>query len=77
MYLIGLGATRNVAKAVSLFSRAANAGFAEGRYRLGLCYVKKGIGVKQDAMKALNLYARAADSEKACFLYILDSCVLH
>ncbi|MDO5112236.1 MAG: serine/threonine-protein kinase [Clostridia bacterium] len=50
--------------AAELFAEAAQYGYTQAEYELGVCY-QYGVGVKQDYTKAAELFAKAADKGKA------------
>lgn len=49
-------------KAVALFQKCAEQGYAPAQYNLGVMY-DKGIGVKQNHTKAVELYNTAIEQE--------------
>ncbi|MBS4067959.1 MAG: sel1 repeat family protein [Sulfurimonas sp.] len=51
-------------KAVKLFKKACDGGYAGGCYNLGFMY-NDGLGVKQDYFKAVELYKKACDGGDA------------
>ena len=51
--------TNHDVKAVEYFIMAADKGYIESQYELGVCY-EKGYGVKQDKSKAIEWYKAAA-----------------
>ena len=53
------GVKQDIAQAVKLYTRAAEAGMPEAMARLGDCY-RSGIGVVKDLNNAFNLYFQAA-----------------
>lgn len=59
-YTEGRGIDADMNKALDLFERAANLGFAPAEYRLGNMY-EKGAGVPKDLAKARDYYLSAAD----------------
>lgn len=73
--LEGSGAERqllpsNMSEAVRWYRRAADQGWADGQYHLGLCYLK-GTGVEQDEERGLELIRAAADREHSQAMYEL------
>jgi TPR repeat protein len=64
MYANGDGLGRDSTKAVSFFTRAAEAGFFDAQYCLGLAY-DKGRGVQVDEAKARSWYEAAARNGSA------------
>lgn len=60
----GEGVPRDEAKAVALFTQAAEAGFADAQYHLAMCY-QDGRGVAQDYAHCVHLYTQAAAQEHA------------
>ena len=61
LYERGIGTEQVVAKALSLYEKAADLGFADAINDLGFLYYQGAIGVKQDRKKAVELFLRAAD----------------
>lgn len=59
-YEQGIGTPRNFIKAMEWFSKAADAGMAEGHYNLGVCY-EIGMGNSGDMKKAVEQYQKAAN----------------
>jgi peptidoglycan hydrolase-like protein with peptidoglycan-binding domain len=59
MYTIGIGVPRNDAQAVRWFLLAANKGYAQAQYNLGLMYAL-GLSVSQDNTEAVKWYRLAA-----------------
>jgi TPR repeat protein len=59
-YSRGTGVAVDFAKAVALFTRAAEAGNAFAQYNLGVRYLEGSRGVARDAAKACDLIARSA-----------------
>ena len=68
MYGKGDGVAQDYAKAVELFTKACDGGYAGGCFNLGFMYYK-GDGVAQDYAKAVELYTKACDGGSAggCF----------
>ncbi|MCL5123647.1 MAG: AAA family ATPase [Deltaproteobacteria bacterium] len=60
MYKNGLGVTQNDAQAVKWYRFAADQGYSEAQFNLGLMY-ENGQGLQQDYVEALKWYRRAAD----------------
>lgn len=60
LYESGEGVTKDIAKAVSLYQKAAEQGYAEAQYNLGRCY-EKGLGVESDLVEAIKMYLKAAE----------------
>lgn len=56
----GRHATRDAAKALDWFAKAAAQSYAPAQYRLGVIY-EKGVGVPRDAERARTLYLAAAE----------------
>ncbi|MGN6926244.1 tetratricopeptide repeat protein, partial [Neisseria sp. P0017.S006] len=59
MYLMGLGVKINLSKAVYWFEKAANQGFDNSQYELGLMYAT-GKGVIQNYQNAIFYWQQAA-----------------
>ena len=60
-YKNGEGVEKDYAKAVECYSKAAEAGSAEGMCNLGVCY-EYGTGVRKNKSKAAELYKKAAEA---------------
>jgi uncharacterized protein len=75
MYLRGRGVAADPKRAVQLFTRAANQGFAIAQFELAECY-DKGTGVPQDPLRAAEWYEKAArqgnDRAQASLGYLYD-----
>lgn len=59
-YERGIGAPRNLAKALEWYQKAANAGLAEGYYALGICY-EVGMGNPGDMARAMEAFEKSAE----------------
>jgi TPR repeat protein len=59
-YFVGLGVARDYAKALECYRKAADGGFAEAQYNIGLLY-ERGLGVAKDLEQAKGWYQKAAD----------------
>jgi TPR repeat protein len=59
-YEHGDGVKKSDAKALSWYTKAANAGVAEAQSKLGEAYEKGRLGVKKDKNTALDWYRKAA-----------------
>ena len=71
MYLSGNGVVKNPAKAVSLFTQAANKGDITAQTKLGLMYVR-GIFVKKDITKGMSLLRSSALKGDKDALYFIE-----
>ncbi len=60
MYEDGVGTERSAVDAVTWYTKAAEAGDAEGQYRLGLCCLN-GVGRAADRAQALRWLNAASD----------------
>ena len=60
-------------KAIPLYTRAAEYGYADARFFLGTCY-EDGFGVVRDLKKAVYWYQKAADQGDATAQCILGHC---
>src|ERR1051326_3012614 len=67
---LGIGTDVNNQKALELFQKAANLGYALGMNNLGYCY-QYGIGTNVDEKMAFELYQKAANLENAFGIYNL------
>jgi len=70
-YLKGDGVPKDMKKAVSWFTKAAEQGNAGAQYNLGLCYANGGDGVPKDIEKAIYWYTKAAEQGFAEAQYML------
>jgi tetratricopeptide (TPR) repeat protein len=61
LYEKGIGTNQDVAKALSLYQKAADLGFADAINDLGFLYYQGAVGQKQDKKKAVELFLKAAD----------------
>ncbi|MHA7775444.1 caspase family protein [Roseibium sp. M-1] len=61
MYERGIGVDQDVDKALELFRRSADEGFADAINDLGFLYFQGGLGVVRDPKKAIDLFGQAAD----------------
>lgn len=70
MYYFGEGVRQDKFKAVELYTKACDGGYALGCWSLGLMY-EDGDGVRQNYNKALELYGKACDlkNEYGCENY--------
>ena len=64
---------RNYKKAVKRYRKAAEQGFTDAQFYLGMCY-KNGKGVEQDYTEAMKWYHKAAEQGNAGALYNLGLC---
>ena len=64
---------KNYAEAVKWYTKAAEQGYAQAQYDLGLCY-DKGQGVTQDYTEAVKWYRKAAEQGHAEAQYYLGDC---
>ena len=64
MYLHGQGVRQDYAQAVKWYRKAAEQGFAEAQYNLGVRY-DQGQGVPQDYAEAVKWYRKAAEQGDA------------
>ena len=71
-YYYGEGVTKDYAKAVEWFLKAANQGYAYAQYSLGHMY-KQGKGVAKDYAKAVEWYRKAAKQGNAHAQYDLGN----
>jgi hypothetical protein len=55
-----LGSVQDISKAIDLYTKAANRGFANAQHNLALLYVH-GKGVPRDTHKAISWYTKAAE----------------
>lgn len=60
MYERGIGAPRNFTKALEWYTKAADAGLAEGYYNAGICY-EVGMGTAADESKAFINFEKSAE----------------
>jgi TPR repeat protein len=63
MYFYGDGVSRDPAKALTLFTRAAENGHPDAQFNLGVIYFT-GDTVPKDAVKAAEFFGKAADRGK-------------
>ena len=68
-----MGVTQDYAEAVRWYRKAAEQGFANAQYLLGVCYTK-GEGVTQDYAEAVRWYRKAAEQGVADAQYLLGVC---
>jgi uncharacterized protein len=61
LYEKGIGTDQDVAKALSLYQKAADLGFSDAINDLGFLYYQGAVGQKQDKKKAVELFLKAAD----------------
>jgi hypothetical protein len=61
LYEKGIGTDQDVAKALSLYEKAAELGFADAINDLGFLYYQGAGGLKSDKKKAVALFLQAAD----------------
>lgn len=61
LYEKGIGTDQDVAKALSLYQKAADLGFADAINDLGFLYYQGASGLKPDKHKAVELFLKAAD----------------
>jgi TPR repeat protein len=73
LYLNGQGVEKDAAKAVELYTVAANLGNAISQRKLGECY-EKGEGVEENAAEAVKWYAQAAEKKDAVAMTNLARC---
>ncbi|GAQ92188.1 hypothetical protein KFL_009420010 [Klebsormidium nitens] len=66
-------ANKNEALAAKLFSKAAEQGYADAQYNLGVCY-SHGRGVVRNRVLAAELYSKAADQGHASAQFNLGVC---
>ena len=59
MYYLGDGVDVNYKKAIEWYKKAAEQGYADAQYNLGIMY-ENGHGVDQDDSMAMRWYAKAA-----------------
>jgi TPR repeat protein len=64
MYGKGRGVPQDYATAVTWYRHAAEAGYADAQYNLGVMY-RKGQGVPKDYAEAIKWYRRAAEAGDA------------
>lgn len=71
MYERGIGVEQNVDKALELFRKSADEGFADAINDLGFLHYQGGLGVVRDPQKAIELFGQAADQRhpEAMFNY--------
>ncbi len=67
---------KNYARAVYLFTTAAEHGLAKAMYNLGICYYDA-LGVEQDWVKAAEWYEKAATLNHAKAQFNIGICYLH
>jgi len=67
---------KDYAKAVELFTKAAELGLAKAMCNLGNCYYH-GIGVANDDIKALECFGRASEQGDAFAIYNIGNMYLH
>src|ERR1700722_18588151 len=56
----GLGTEKNLVLAAEWYKRAADTGFSEAQFALGICYFY-GLGVTKDIAKAITLFHQASN----------------
>jgi uncharacterized caspase-like protein len=61
LYEKGIGTEQDVARALALYQKAADLGFADAINDLGFLYYQGAIGQKPDRRKAVALFLKAAD----------------
>ena len=61
LYEKGIGTEQDVARALALYQKAADLGFADAINDLGFLYYQGAIGQKPDKRKAVELFLKAAD----------------
>ncbi|MBX9456092.1 MAG: caspase family protein [Rhizobium sp.] len=61
LYEKGIGTNQDVGKALALYSKAADLGFADAINDLGFLYYQGAVGQKPDRKKAIELFLQAAD----------------
>jgi TPR repeat protein len=66
------GAEQDFEQAVFWFEKAAAQGFAEGQFRLGICYIN-GNSVEPDMEKAVDLLTKAAEQSYADAQFLLGT----
>jgi len=71
MYERGIGVEQDVDKALELFRRSADEGFADAINDLGFLHFQGGLGIVRDPKKAIELFGLAADQRhpEAMFNY--------
>jgi len=69
MYYVGQDVTRDVGQAMEWFQKAANQGYADAQYSLGLMYASRGVA--QDDRQAVAWFQKAADQGHAKAQYCL------
>ena len=72
-YVLGYGVDRSEEKAVKLYRKAAEQGYAEATALLGLCY-GQGFGVAQSWIEAVKWYRKAAEQGNADAQFELGQC---
>jgi TPR repeat protein len=75
-YFYGEGVTKDYAKAVEWWTKAAEQGNADAQYSLGDCYFN-GYGVRKDNDKAAYWYAKAANQGHGEAQWNLGICYVH
>ena len=60
MYENGRGVERDYKMAAEWYRKAAEQGYSEAQYNLGMCY-EAGRGVEQDDKEAVEWYRKAAE----------------
>jgi len=61
LYEKGIGTDQDVGKALALYQKAADLGFADAINDLGFLYYQGAVGQKPDRKKAVELFLKAAD----------------
>jgi hypothetical protein len=71
MYERGIGVEQDVDKALALFRKSADEGFADAINDLGFLHYQGGLGIARDPKKAIELFGQAADQRhpEAMFNY--------
>jgi TPR repeat protein len=69
LYEKGIGTAQDFGKALSLYKRSADLGFADAINDLGFFYYQGAEGVKRDPEKAVALFVRAADLKHPQAMY--------
>lgn len=61
LYEKGIGTSQDIGKALELYARAADLGFADAINDLGFLHYQGAVGQKPDRKKAIELFLKAAD----------------
>ena len=69
LYEKGIGTAQDFGKALSLYKKSADLGFADAINDLGFFYYQGAEGVKRDPEKAVALFVRAADLKHPQAMY--------